>query len=423
MKFNASDIMKTSNIDQREDEYCVRLRSIGAYQNEPSTKKDDPICKSSNKEKSVAAVLSHSSEKEHHIDNQLGKERSFSDKESMWLSSDCSSPSAFFREYRWSGSFHLSLDEHKNVHTDLMDEKVATRLLSSATNDAKPRESLCDDSTSCGNSSAPLRSTPSSSQILDLERIGYQVSLLNLDGDDYKWIPDTEVESYCLQYAFHSPSYKTRSDHEAEFSNSCISTATEAQNEKPGYCFPSEQASKAVEVEESNTNEPLFWPFAQKIDWSAEATWNCFSMSPRKSIATIGTPLDSIILRRYRGSMDLKQERRRKLVFSLGSTTSKIPDMKQSYTKGIKDIREICNAPSRLSRVTKRTEKENILEHKNQKVTIKNPVVMAEDIMEEDFESKQLGIEMFLGLDEFDGHEGIDSTFNKDDFSLNISFC
>lgn len=437
MKFNGTDRywdtmkrvsslspMKKMNIsDQREDEY-LRPRSNGA-KSAPirlcMTKAGPRLCESSKKD-AAAAAFCQSSEEDLDLYKQFGNDR-----ESMWLSTDCSSPSAFFREYRWSDSFHsnelllpswLSLlarenpmeeasnlpmlktsrDEDKNLEEDMKDEKIVTWLLGTKSD---------------------------SSQSLDFERIGFHVSLLNLDGEDNKLISGTDPKLDYFLSDFPSPSYKSNRGHEFQSCN----FSSGAQSETSVCDFSSEHASEAADFLDLNTDEPLFWPYEQKIAWNSEATWNYFSMSPRKdvSITTFGSPPDSVQLSHHDRNIGLKEGHRRRLVFSSGSAASKIMEVKQRYNKG---ARRTNTLPSRLSRATKTSEKivplnmkDDTAELKDRKAHVERPVGMVKAPVEEGSASKELPIEMFLGLDEFDGHEGVDSEFDKDDFSLHVSLC
>ncbi|KAM1989872.1 hypothetical protein ACFX15_031183 [Malus domestica] len=188
-------------------------------------------------------------------------------------------------------------------------------------------------------------------------------------------------------------------------------------------------ASEAEDLEDLTTiDESLFWPFEQKTDWNSEANWNYFSMSPRKgiSITASETPLDSILLEHHDRNMDVEEGQGVRLVFSSGSASSKIMKLKQKY----KGVQRTYTFPSRLSRETKSCEKivpldtkYYAVEPKNGKVHVSEPVGVVNNRIEEDIASKEVPIEMFMGLSEFDGHEGVDSEFNEDDFSLHASLC
>ncbi|KAM1797705.1 hypothetical protein ACFX12_031857 [Malus domestica] len=114
----------------------------------------------------------------------------------------------------------------------------------------------------------------------------------------------------------------------------------------------------------------------------------------RACVTASGTPPDSIPLKHHDRNMDVEEGQGVRLVFSSGSAASKIMKLKQKY---------------------KETE--------NGKFHVSEPVGVVNDRIEEDFASKEVPIEMFLGLTEFDGHEGVDSEFNEDDFSLHVSLC
>ncbi|KAM1036960.1 hypothetical protein FF1_031875 [Malus domestica] len=100
--------------------------------------------------------------------------------------------------------------------------------------------------------------------------------------------------------------------------------------------------------------------------------------------------------------------------------------LKQKY----KGVRRTNTLPSRLSRakgsekIVPLDTKYYAVETENGKFHVSEPVGVVNDRIEEDFASKkEVPIEMFLGLTEFDGHEGVDSEFNEDDFSLHVSLC
>ncbi|XP_009344384.2 uncharacterized protein LOC103936267, partial [Pyrus x bretschneideri] len=175
-------------------------------------------------------------------------------------------------------------------------------------------------------------------------------------------------------------------------------------------------------------DEPLFWPFEQKTDWNSEANCNYFSMSPRKgiSITASETPSDSIPLEHHDRNMDAEEGQGVRLVFSSGSAASKIMKLKQKY----KGVPRTNTLPSRLSKATKICEKNVPLDTKyyavepeNGKVHVNEPVGMVNDRIDEDIAAKEVLIETFTGLAEFDGHKHVDSEFNEDDFSLHASLC
>ncbi|KAB2622942.1 hypothetical protein D8674_025124 [Pyrus ussuriensis x Pyrus communis] len=139
---------------------------------------------------------------------------------------------------------------------------------------------------------------------------------------------------------------------------------------------------------------------------NSEANCNYFSMSPRKgiSITASETPSDSIPLEHHDRNMDAEE--------------------------GQGGVPRTNTLPSRLSKATKICEKNVPLDTKyyavepeNGKVHVNEPVGMVNDRINEDIAAKEVLIETFTGLAEFDGHEHVDSEFNEDDFSLHASLC
>lgn len=324
------------------------------------------------------------------------------EKDSLWLSSDCNSPSTFFSEYRLYDFPQLSLNEwmtswlqistqlwfsfeksfgffdgsrinpieeaclvleknlldtEKFLQEDFREEEVVTWLLSSIENDAADSSSVIfsessvssfEDSTGSESLSTPfsidLKPSPQDLD-LDMDRTGFWASLVDLDGKDFKWISDSDS----VLDSFQS------SD------------------------FPS-SSSSGVSV----------------------------SMSPLKN----SNQRNAASLGHHTRKTDTN-EVRRKLVFTSGSTFSKILAWKQrSSNKYI----SYTAAPSRSSKPAKTYLELVPFE------TTDGRKVLNQIFLEEEFASNQeLPIEKLLGLDEFDGQEGLGSEFNKDDFSLDQS--
>ncbi|KAM1158531.1 hypothetical protein ACFXTH_031897 [Malus domestica] len=161
------------------------------------------------------------------------------------------------------------------------------------------------------------------------------------------------------------------------------------------YKLTPEHASEAEVLEDlTTTDEPLFWPFEQKTDWNSEETWNYFSISPRKGIGITasGTPPDSIPSKHHDRNMDVEEGQGVRLVFRISSIEDYEIEAKIQGTR-------------------------------KWKVHVNEPVGVVNECIEVDIASKEVPIEMFMGLAEFDGHEGVDSEFNEDDFSLHASLC
>ncbi|GMY32417.1 hypothetical protein FCV25MIE_27659 [Fagus crenata] len=494
MRFNgkesSSGIMKSvpslsSKKKTREDK-LVGLRSIGTQNESISSqlKKTGRIC-NSRKEAAAAAAsfLQSSVEEEIDLDKQLGKERCCEDSEYMWLSSDCTTPSSFFEEYRQSSSLNpfsdewltsrLSLlaicydyldneltlfneaarkpmegassalentilDAEKTFQNDLKEGNVVTRRLSSTMSVANALVSTvshsenaelqsCEDSKSCDNLKSPFGTMrDSSSLIFDLDKTSYSDSLVNLDGEDSNLISDKILDFDYFQSGFPSPSYKNNLCSEVLSCSSSVPSLTDILYEKSPYSTSCEHVSEAT-LEDSNTDEPLFWPFECKFDWSSEESCDWFSTSPRKDILT---PSKSVGVKFQSKKVAPKEGCRKRLVFSSGSTASRRIELKRQDNN--KDVHKINTVPTRLSKSTKKSAKivplemkDDIIEPKDRKVSIQK-LVGGDDsnFSKEDFALDQdLPIEALLGLDEFDGHEGVDSGFDGDVFSLDELLC
>ncbi|POO03434.1 hypothetical protein TorRG33x02_006390 [Trema orientale] len=330
----------------------------------------------------------------------------------------CSSNSTFPEKYRFSNdSFHPLVGElliasllslFGNSYHQFLDNKTTYTTLS--------HESFGKSSYSLSNTSSPISTTNSYSWILDFDKANYSVSLLNLDVEDSELVSDTDqVEFDHLQSSgFPSPSYKIISWPTRHSSSTVTSTEVREDIED--------------DFEDFDFNRPLFWPFERKFDWNSKETWRCFTMSPRKNIKTVfpsSTPDDH----HDPHSFELSLHQRERPHFKLESAASnKIMERRQKNDN-------VTNSPSRFTRATKNnnsvkivpleTENDIIVESRSGK---KSPVVKKSDNLDwnyfsrEDFGSKaELPIEMLLGLDEFDGREGVDSEFNQDDFSLHES--
>ncbi|KAL5784004.1 hypothetical protein ACOSQ2_006396 [Xanthoceras sorbifolium] len=474
----SSSSMKKGSFNQRDCEY-LRVKPTGAGNDSVRSeiKNMDSICKTRKK-----GAISHPLSVEEDVDlEQLDTDRCLDDRECMWLSSDCSSPSSFFEEHSLSGPFHLVADdwliswlytlansylyldkgstpfngtcsdymketslapETTNTDTEqflveALKEKISgiTLPLNSPGNDAidsavtRPDSTksssgrLFEDSPSCDESLTPPRiDLDSCSQISDTE--GWRFlnldddSLVNLDGEDSRWLSDTESEWNHFPFGFPSPSYRSSCGSEAKSSNPSASPAFEVEHRKLHHNLSLESASEATNLKDSNEDEPLFWPFGREHDWSSEEAWKCFSMSPKKGVMRVKTPEGTST-----GSVGSQFHNSR-------STVSKILDLKQSSNnnKGVKEIKPV---PSRL-RNSKRVSMRVVpLEMEDDAIEIKdgkkipNPksfYTTERSFLEDDFAlNEQLPMEIFLGLGEFDGHEGVASNLNEDVFFLEES--
>ncbi|KAJ4840375.1 hypothetical protein Tsubulata_021391 [Turnera subulata] len=452
-------------------------------------KRMGPICKSRTK---TAAVVSPvlPVEDEIDLDKQLDNTRDFDDNESMWLSSDASSPSSFFREYRLSAPLHQSTNEwlgywlstladsflyldkarnlsdetrmnarkketlalrernilaenirHEERSLHLLPEMVKDGVLNSPVTCS---ESATSSSVSCSisseNSLTPAStisgsgSSCSSSQISDLERMSFLAPLVNLDREESRWISDVEFELKSLESSFLSPTCRSSwSSDRSSTSTSAISKSNGVGDEHSQLdIFSKRDSSEAEDLQDLSVDEqPLFWPFERKLNWSSEETWKCFAMSPRKGTSVQGTPIcttsNPVASNSDGAKQDSKRGCRRKLVFGSSSAASKVLAWKQRSINN--SNRKIHSAPSRLRKATNITMEtvpvkvgNDVKEAADDKIPISELDSMDRSLLEDDITSKpELPIETLMGLGEFDGHEGVDSEFNEDIFSLDDS--
>ncbi|KAF9679141.1 hypothetical protein SADUNF_Sadunf07G0109100 [Salix dunnii] len=454
-----------------------------------------PVSKARNKTAEVVVELVEQEEID--LDEQIGKETCSND-QCMWLTSDSSSPTCFFDEYRLSSSLHVSVDEwmiswlstlaktyvHLDKASSISDKSRApnpgqedassertgpdlemflqedseeenrlslisepcrrindfyvhldkassisdkSRALNPEEDESSERTgpdlemflqedleeenrlSLISEPCRRKTDSAAFDSPPCSSPVSDLDRMSFSVSFLSLDGDDSTWTPDTEWESDVLKSSFPSQSCCRSLGSEAFSSSSNVSTPGKL---KEGHLHrdlsPENRSSEAEVLKDSNTDGPLFWPFDKKLDWDSEEDWKCFAMSPRKdmlklSISPRRVSSKSVEMKFHDSRVDSKVVSRRRLVFSSGSAASNIPEKKQRRDNSRSD-KKMNSMQSRL------------------KKSVKDGKVSTPKVDSDDFASnKKLPIEMLLGLDEFDGHEGLDSEFNEAVFSLDDS--
>ncbi|XP_050213223.1 uncharacterized protein LOC126664736 [Mercurialis annua] len=370
-------------------------------------KKMGPICKI--RKIFVVDICNKSSmEEDIDLDKRLVQEICSDQNECMWLSSAGPSPSLFFRDYQLSSSLHLSVDqwlstladsylyldqvinpEEENRSALVTNDKDASDF--SITNSDSVRFSLsqCGEVLSSSDKSLTpcstifdfdrsTSTTSSTSFLTDLDRTSFLVSLVNLDSEDSELISDTEPEIDCLSPDFPSPS--------------CRSSAY--------------TSSDSVDLENFDTDEPIFWPSEWKHDWNPEETWKCFSMSPRKYDTALVKPAQSTISKPTKSklrvpSLDSRKGCRRRLDFGPAPTAaSKILERKRRGNTKIKPAN--ATTPSRLRKTRVKLEMEDDTKEGKH----------SEEV------AFELAIESVIGLEEFDGHEGVESDFNEDVFCL-----
>ena len=97
-------------------------------------------------------------------------------------------------------------------------------------------------------------------------------------------------------------------------------------------------------------------------------------------------------------------------------------ELRGSKNKGVCNCR-VSSSPSRLGRETK-NDNETVVPSEDKNGKLSTAVEKSDKLEEEFFATKEeevFSIEKLLGLDAFDGHEGVEYEFNQHDFSFDDS--
>lgn len=367
--------------------------------------------------------------------NKFGKWRSFDDSDSIWLSSDCASPTSLLEERRLSVSFRFSVDESvvswlSNLaktslslnHQEVSSIKDRPRIPRNTKENAENIQKK-DSSRSVPNLTVVDSSTQSSQ--------GKKVSFSKSSG--------TQLES-----GNHASSLIISSDVPSDLNNH---TATSLVRE---ICLD-EKSAEIVDSKSSGSNvdEPLFWPYEQRFDWTPEDILKHFSMSPRRKkllnakVSAGSSPRSMRAQLLQARKLDLKDGSKRKLVFNGPLTNAaKIPELKRNNSNKKNDsiknepirncVKRNKSLPSRLRNSSKTCSKvvpfevaEEVIAAERAKVEITARKLInriSKTMLEDDFSlMNDFSIENAVGLGEFKGREGIDSEFNSDIFLFDDS--
>ncbi|XP_028084742.1 uncharacterized protein LOC114285860 isoform X1 [Camellia sinensis] len=355
---------KKSSSNQREDRLCARNPSIRLQIHELN-----PLCKSRKK--------AEEDDEDGDFDKRFGEEGSFDDDKYMWLSSGTMSPSCF-DDQRFSVLLDLSLDDQwlvvplpnsspflgKNIilfdGSKVNPIEEASLVLERTSLDAEKifQEDLKEDEEE---EIVSWLSSSISNDPTDWERNGFWVSYYA------KWISDAESEFDYLGSEVLSSN------------SSGVSSFPEILIQEKSQSFPFDYVSEDVDLATGAADEPLFWPSDRKFDWGSELKWDFFIMSPRKH-----------------KHKDKTLEGKLTFVRRMQTQPSRMGESRNFFAKIVPlDVVEPTS--------------DDVLNEKS-------------NLVDEDFESnEEVAIETLLGLDEFDGHEGTESEFNKDDFCLDES--
>ncbi|KAG7568751.1 hypothetical protein ISN45_Aa04g015450 [Arabidopsis thaliana x Arabidopsis arenosa] len=457
-------IRKKKNTPSDPKLLLPRSKSTGAnYESMrlPQGKKALPDVKATNTKRTKSAGVSPQPRREK-IDEsgkQFMKMRCFDDSDSIWLSSDCASPTSLLEERRLSVSFHFSVDEKivswlssvANSSLSLNQESTSSTKenhhhKTSSKNAKCSLENIRKDEKFCNSSAGKARGT------------GSAKPSSRTPESNNKTCPRKSCEESSSSNRLVSPDLTSQSPEEKKVS---FSVETEkSPSPVNSTAVPSgltkttgtSSLKKTAETGDSKNNkiavEPLFWPFEQKFDWTPEDILKHFSMSPRRKKSKIaGTSPRSMRAQLQTRKLDLKEGCKRKLMFNGPGT--RIPELKRTISNSSnnssnkkaeisKNQQPIRNSvkrnkslPSRLRKSSKVSSKVVPIEAteetgdilKEQKTPKKLIMTRkSRTFLEDDFAlMNDFSIEKAVGLCEFKGREGIDSDFNTDGFLFDDS--
>ncbi|XP_066356508.1 uncharacterized protein [Miscanthus floridulus] len=254
----------------------------------------------------------------------------------------------------------------------------------------------------------------SDTQSEDLDRTDIWVSSLDLDAEDSALLPEPDKEQFqdALGFDFPSPSFSaTRS---LQFGPSSYSTGI-------------------LQSKEANdSDEPIFWPF-ERTSYNSPKFDKFLSVSPRRNTMDLGYAevrhLNPVLQRLRKSTLSSVKKciEPRQGTSNLGA--------KGSMTSSQEKNQKTPAVPSRLSRTTKASAPSSHHQKRRpphlklggpRKVSSPQPQadhsnkkIEASDVQK--LADKKSQIEELIGLDEFDGHEGMGSDSSDYQFSLWIS--
>ncbi|TKW25087.1 hypothetical protein SEVIR_3G093600v4 [Setaria viridis] len=287
-------------------------------------------------------------------------------------------------------------------------------------------DSECGDSSydSCFSEQSSTISTPSTpftvqsdTQSEDLDRTDIWVSSLDLDAEDSALLPGKEQFLDILDSDFPSPSF----------------SAVRSLQFGP----PSSSAGTSQRKEANDSDEPIFWPFERTCYNSPEFD-KFLSVSPRRNTMDIGyaevRQLNPVLQRLHKNKL---ASAKKSAELHRGTTNSGTKGTKASSQAKIQKAPAV---PSRLSRTTKASAPSshqvpsNCQRRRPPHLKLGAPRRVSAPKLQTDQPLKETGardtqkladkksrIEELIGLDEFDGHEGIGLDSPDYQFSLWLS--
>lgn len=301
------------------------------------------------------------------------------------------------------------------LHNAVKDEVKNSSSACSESGDSSYDRSFCEDSSSFESSCTSFCTQEETPLVVrNIDTTGIWVSSLDLDVEDSELICDKEQGFDVFDSDLPSPSFSARQEHQSAPSRTSSVTSF-------GQLEEFESLPEACD-----SDEPLFWPFDKKSYWVPDFEKNFLCMSPRKSGTNFGVQrLNSLKAVRLRlqkntphsGRKSMQEECRRRIVSGPLPNSSSI---KHTESSANKIIQNISTAPSRLSRSSQASNKtrplkisiprDSLLDLKCQR-RICDEQFLDMSLQEQDAkmfqDHKEVSIEKMVGLNEFDGHEGL----------------
>lgn len=282
--------------------------------------------------------------------------------------------------------------------------------------------------TNCpGTSFNPCDDTPSR----DFDRTDIWVSSLDLEGEDSRLIQDKEEVFDIFDSDFPSPSFRAKQSFQISPTSCSSRTSTVHSDEVKN------------ELEESDSDEPLFWPF-EHSSYGCPEFKNFLCLSPRKDggIDCTSGPHESkpVRLKLHQKNIpagrEVSQGCRRRVTFS---PTPKSAVAEHKTRGSDNDVRKTATSASRSSKLNKPSSdqhpcniskkrrpppvKVEVPKHASGQQMLRQPLADVEAGNLHDLVMQGVPIEKFVGLNEFDGHEGINVEFEEDQFTFYASPC
>ncbi|KAF8658216.1 hypothetical protein HU200_059438 [Digitaria exilis] len=282
--------------------------------------------------------------------------------------------------------------------------------------DSSYDSSLSEHSCTISTPSTPF-TVQSDNHSEDFDRTDIWVSSLDLDAEDSALLPDKEQFLDSLSSDFPSPSF----------------SAVRGLQFGPSGSSPGTSQRKEANV----SDEPIFWPL-ERTSYSSPDFDKFLIVSPRRNTMDIGyaevRQLNPVLQRLHKNKLP---SAKKSTESDRGTTNSGRKGTKASSQEKIQKAPAV---PSRLSRTSKasalsshqvpsncqkrRPPHLKLVAHRkviSPKLPAHQSIKKIEDGEIQKLADKKSRIEELIGLDEFDGHEGISSDSSEYQFSLWLS--